>query len=92
MGKSKVADSLSQLPLLETEENVYVEPYGYRVLLVTMHDLQAETAPEESPPESVSVPDKQDVTPNPEVAELSGSQLDTETLKKKTRQKWNLFK
>lgn len=53
-----------------------------------------ETAPEESPPESVSVPDKQDVTltPNPEVAELSGSQLDTETLKKKRRQKWILFK
>lgn len=47
-----------------------------------------ETAAEGSPPETVSVPDKQDVTltPNPEVAELSGSHLDTET------QKWNLFK
>lgn len=43
VGKSKAADSLSQLPLLETEENVYVEPYMYRVLSVTMHDLQAMT-------------------------------------------------
>lgn len=43
VGKPKVADSLSRLPLLETEENVYVKPYVHRVLSVTMHDLQAMT-------------------------------------------------
>ena len=42
-GKSNVADSLSRLPLPDTEENGYVEPYVGKVLSVTMHDLQAMT-------------------------------------------------
>ncbi|KAL7824648.1 hypothetical protein SRHO_G00344920 [Serrasalmus rhombeus] len=41
VGKSNVADSLSRLPLPETEYNEYVETYVDRVLSVTMHDVQA---------------------------------------------------
>lgn len=41
VGKSNVADSLSRLPLPETENNEYVETYVNRVLSVTMHEVQA---------------------------------------------------
>lgn len=43
MWESHTADSLSRLPLPETEENGYVEPYVDKVLSVTMHDIQAMT-------------------------------------------------
>ncbi|XP_051804922.1 uncharacterized protein K02A2.6-like [Acanthochromis polyacanthus] len=41
VGKSNVADSLSRLPLPETEHSDYVEKYMDKVLSVTMQEVQA---------------------------------------------------
>lgn len=38
-----MADSLSRLPIPDTEENGYIEPYVEKVLSVSMHGLQAMT-------------------------------------------------
>ncbi len=45
-GKANVADSLSRLPLPETEDNSYVDMYMDRVLAVNMMDVQALTLEE----------------------------------------------
>lgn len=45
-GKDNVADSLSRLPLPETEDNSYVDTYMDRVLSVNMMDVQALTLEE----------------------------------------------